>query len=405
MKRIVILIDGTWNDEDSPFDTNIAKLDPCNKKIKTPLIKSKSADGTAQRAFYHTGVGATPGFVEHLLGGALGLGLKAIIKDAYETVVAQYESGDELYLIGFSRGAYAVRALSGLIGACGIQRQKDDETFEIAWRNYRVNPKVRAKSQPAGASDRAAIESFRARASQNAFHSDHSIKCIAVFDTVGSYGIPAGFGLTALGRYYALATLGFHDTEIGHTVAFGLHAVGVDERRRSFVPTFWTCDKERRPQAHVEQAWFAGVHCNVGGGYQDAGLSEAALIWMAARIEALTGLEFDAAALQQATAGADIDGSVINSSKGWIIDRIFPHIRVVLSPNAIEHRAFYNRPNPNWENIGERVHWTTLKKRGRPCDYYGKPDTPYAPSNLPLSVAEDKIAAITPQEATLSQTA
>jgi hypothetical protein len=404
MKRIVILIDGTWNDEAAPFDTNIAKLDPCNKRIKTPMIKSKSADGSVQQAFYHAGVGAEPGFLRHLLGGAIGLGLKAIIKDAYETVVAHYESGDELYLIGFSRGAYAVRALSGLIGASGIQREKDDETFEIAWRNYRVKPEIRGATQPAGSSDKTAIESFRARRSQNAFHSDHSIRCVAVFDTVGSYGIPAGFGLAALARYYSLLTLGFHDTEIGGHVEIGLHAVGVDERRRAFVPTFWTCKRDQPPKAHVEQTWFAGVHCNVGGGYEDAGLSDAALAWMIARIEALTGLEFDSAAAEQAAGGANIDGSVIDSSKGWIIDQIFPHFRAVLAPNAIEHRALYSRPNPDWENIGERVHWTTIKKRGRPCEDYGKPDTPYAPANLPAAIPEDKVAAITPEEAELWRT-
>src|SRR5438477_12633141 len=96
MKRIVVLIDGTWSNEDSQFDTNIAKLDPGNAKIKTPLIKPRAADGTLQRAFYHTGVGADPDLLRRLLGGAIGLGLKAIVQDAYRTIVENYESGDEL---------------------------------------------------------------------------------------------------------------------------------------------------------------------------------------------------------------------------------------------------------------------------------------------------------------------
>jgi len=401
MKRIVILVDGTWCNEDSQFDTNIAKLDPKNAKIKRPLIKPKAADGTPQMAFYHRGVGSEPDLVRHLLGGAIGLGLKTIVQDAYQTVVDNYESGDELYLVSFSRGAYAARALGGLIGASGIQRRKDDQTFEVAWSHYRVKPAVRQAAQPAAASDKAAIESFNAKAAENAFHPDRSIKCIAVFDTVGSYGVPAGFGLPALARYWALWTLGFHDTTIGETVAVGLHAVAVDERRRAFVPTFWTCPKTKPPKPHVEQTWFAGVHSNVGGGYADVGLSDVALLWMIARIEALTGLEFDAAAVKAATGAVNIDGEVVDSSQGWIIDQMFPHFRVVLSPDAIEHKAFANTPNPNWENIGERVHWSVVKKRGLPCTYYGKPATPYEPPNLPERIPPAKIAGVTDEETAL----
>jgi Uncharacterized alpha/beta hydrolase domain (DUF2235) len=110
---------------------------------------------------------------------------------------------------------------------------------------------------------------------------------------VGSYGIPAGFGLAPLARYVALIFLGFHDTSFGEHVDVGLHAVAIDEHRRPFVPTFWTIANGQQPRGHVEQTWFAGSHCNVGGGYPDSGLSDLALIWMVARVRALTGLEFD----------------------------------------------------------------------------------------------------------------
>jgi hypothetical protein len=401
MKRIVILIDGTWSNEDSPTDTNVAKLDPANPKIKAPLIKPNARDGTVQRAFYHTGVGVEPDFLRHILGGAIGLGLRGIVQDAYETIVENFESGDELYLVGFSRGAYAARALAGLIGASGIQRRTDGRTFEAAWANYRVSPPVRNAIKPAGRSDQAAMDAYRVTAAKDAFHSDRAIKCIAVFDTVGSYGVPAGFGLAAIARYWALWTLGFHDTEIGHTVEVGLHALAVDERRRPFVPTFWTAPKGEPPKAHVEQTWFAGVHSNVGGGYADTGLSDAALIWMIARIEALTGLEFDVEAVRAMTKGANVDGEVVDSSKGWIIDEMAPHYRIILSPDAIDHRAFANVRDPVRFHVNERVHWTTLKKRGRPCIFYGKPDTPYEPPNLPASAPPAQTATATAEEMAL----
>jgi uncharacterized protein (DUF2235 family) len=111
MKRIVSLIDGTWNDEGKGNDTNIAKLDPNYAKAGAPLIKPKAADGTRQIVFYHEGVGSDPDFLKHLLGGAIGIGLRKIVQEAYRHVAENYARGDEIYILGFSRGAYAARAL------------------------------------------------------------------------------------------------------------------------------------------------------------------------------------------------------------------------------------------------------------------------------------------------------
>jgi len=401
MKRIIILIDGTWNQEGIGDDTNIARLDPNDAAACMPLIKAVSSAGILQKAFYHKGVGAESDLVKRLLGGAIGLGLKKIVEDAYRTVVENYEQGDEIYISGFSRGAYAARALAGLIGASGIQRTTNQRGFDIVWDHYRVDPAVRAGTRAAGSSDAKTISNFNDATAQNAFHADNKIKCVAVFDTVGSYGIPAGIGLAPLARYVALVFLGFNDTKFGEHIDVGLHAVAVDERRRPFVPTFWTAPKGRPPRGHVEQTWFAGVHCNVGGGYRDSGLSDAALIWMVARIEALTGLEFDPVRVKDVTRPANADGEVYDSSKGWIVDEMFPHSRVVLSPDAIEHGAFANTANPGEEHINERIHWTVMKKRGRPCTYFGVPNTPYEPPNVAAAIPPDKIAAITPEEQAL----
>jgi uncharacterized protein (DUF2235 family) len=398
MKRIVILIDGTWNEEGQGNDTNIAKLDPAYAGAGARLVKATSTAGIEQRVFYHKGVGTDPDFLKHLLGGAIGIGLKQIIQDAYQTVVDNYAQGDEIYILGFSRGAYAARALAGLIGASGIQRTSSQQGFDIAWGHYRVDPAVRAGVKPASSSDQKAIDSFNVAASQNTVHPDRSIKCVAVFDTVGSYGIPAGIGLAPLARYVTMEVLGFNDTKFGEHIDVGLHAVAVDEHRRPFVPTFWTAPKGQPPRGHVEQTWFAGVHCNVGGGYPDSRLSDDALIWMIARIQALTGLEFDLESVRAATKRANPDGEIYDSSKGWIVDETFPHYRVILSPDAIEHGAFSNTPNPNEEHINERIHWSVIKKLGKPCTIDGKPDTPYRPKNMPVTIPPDKVAPITPEE-------
>jgi len=92
-----------------------------------------------QRVHYHDWVGGEGDFLQKVLGGAIGLALKKIIQEVYECIVTDYASGDELYIFGFSRGAYAARALAGLIGASGIQRRLDANVFEVAWQHYCVD--------------------------------------------------------------------------------------------------------------------------------------------------------------------------------------------------------------------------------------------------------------------------
>jgi uncharacterized protein (DUF2235 family) len=392
MKRIAVLIDGTWNKEGSGADTNVAKLDSA-RKIQA-FIKATAADGTLQHVHYHDGLGTEGDLIQKLLGGFIGLGLKKIIQDVYEFIVADYAAGDELYIVGFSRGAYAARALAGLIGASGIQRKLDANVFEVAWQHYRVAPAVRKQPQTAGSSDRKTLADYNMLATKQSFHDTRTITCVGVWDTVGSYGIPAGIGLAALARYFTLAMLGFHDTSFGDHVKVGLHAIAVDEHRRPFVPTFWTILKGEEPKGHVEQTWFAGAHSNVGGGYSDSGLSDEALIWMIARVQALTGLEFDVQAVKSNTK-PNIGGVVVDSAQGWPIDHMFPHYRAILSPIAIHHGYFSNSEDPTEEHINERVHWSVIAKRA------GTAANRYSPPNLPTNIRPEKIAEITNEERVL----
>ena len=385
MKRIVILIDGTWNKEGTTGNTNVAKLD-----IKT-LIKCQAANGTIQRVHYHDGVGAYGHILKKILGGAIGLGLKKIVLDCYGFIVGDYEAGDEIYICGFSRGAYAARALAGLIGASGVARRPNPELFKVAWEYYRVRPASRQQPRAATSADRSKIAKYKSTAQGEAFHDSRSIKRVAVWDTVGSYGIPAGFGLAPLARYVALIFLGFHDTSFGEHVDVGLHAVAVDEHRRSYVPTFWTIAKGQQPRGHVEQIWFAGAHSNVGGGYVDSGLSDLALIWMVARVRALTGLEFEMASVKSNT-NPNIGGAVVDSTMGWFLDQHWPHYRAILSPVAIHHGYLLNSAAPDEEHINERVHWSVLAKRT------GGMTSPYSPPNLPGNIPLEKIATITQEE-------
>jgi hypothetical protein len=196
-----------------------------------------------------------------------------------------------------------------------------------------------------------------------------------------------------VGATLTLATLGFHDASFGDHVQVGLHAVAVDEHRRPFVPTFWTIPKGQQPKGHVEQTWFAGAHCNVGGGYADSGLSDEALVWMVARVQALTELEFDRDAVRS-SAKPNVNGAVVDSTEGWLLDHTLPHYRIVLSPVAIDHGYLMNTENPAEEHINERVHWSVLAKRA-------SAEPAYSPSNLPAKIPPEQIAAITDEERAL----
>jgi uncharacterized protein (DUF2235 family) len=383
MKRIVILIDGTWNDEKiDKTETNVAELSRDKLPGQRFLIKDVSSKGVAQQVTYFAGVMGP-------LGGAIGYGLKKIISDAYEALVKQYDSGDEIYLYGFSRGAYAVRALASVIGRSGILHAGQAVPFDTIWDHARVARAVRDDPQSAGGSDKRAIEAFNAVKDQGAIEAVPTIKMVGVWDTVGSYGIPAGFGFDDIANYISSTFLGFKDTFLGDYVDNALHAVAVDEKRRPFTPTFWTNPDGHKPKGHVEQTWFAGVHCNVGGGYADSGLSDIALAWMIARTQKLTGLEFDIAAVKQAITHANIDGEIYNSIQDYWGSRF---INWVTGSNGRTILAAQNNVN-----INERVHWSVLKKRGRTCTIDGASST-YNPPNLPATIPADKIAPLTAEE-------
>jgi Uncharacterized alpha/beta hydrolase domain (DUF2235) len=257
---------------------------------------------------------------------------------------------------------------------------------------------MRSTPNQANKRDATAIDNLSALREQGGIHVERGVKCVGVWETVGSYGVPAGFHLDLIAKFIAVERLGFHDTTFGDHVEVGLHAIGIDEHRRPFVPTLWTIAKGQKPNGLVEQTWFAGEHGNVGGDEENTGLSTLALIWMIARVQALTGLEFDTDAVKVIGAQANIDGEVYDSTVGYPIDHRWPHFRKVLSPYAINRGVLISKTDPSAEHINERVHWSAIQKRGRRCTIYGKPNTPYQPPNLPEDIPSDKIAGITAEE-------
>ncbi|WP_062298838.1 DUF2235 domain-containing protein [Demequina maris] len=256
-KRIVVLCDGTWSKHDQKNQTNIAKLDD--------VIPEVGADGVVQKVGYVKGVGVGGARVTQLLGGAFGWGLSANVREGYRHIVEHYEPGDDVYLFGYSRGAYTARSLAGFIRNAGVLRPEHRDKVDAAYRLYRD---WRQSTAPTGE------EAQRFRDAHS--YPDFGIRFIGVFDTVGSLGIPGvDWGwVKKLNERWS-----FHDTALSSTVRAAFQALAIDEQRKTFAPTLWIVPEDA-PDQVVEQVWFAGGHANIGGGSPDPGLSDITLRWM-----------------------------------------------------------------------------------------------------------------------------
>jgi uncharacterized protein (DUF2235 family) len=285
-KRIVFCADGTW--QKASNRTNVYKL------FKS-LVTSAN-----QLPLYDDGVGADGNPLVMLLGGAFGAGLWKKIREGYTQIAHVYEPGDDLYLFGFSRGAFTARSLAGMIAICGLPvKSFTDDTVNLAFDAYRDKANRQAKLQKLTPWDMYAAD----------------MKMVGVWDTVGALGIPALFG-----RIDPLA-YGFLDTTLNPRIKNGFHAMAIDERRAPFMPTLWT----GTPAAdqYVEQVWFTGAHSDVGGGEPDdvdgvKALSDITLSWMMSKARAL-GIVFDETVASQYVPPLDSQYALGKFHESWSV--------------------------------------------------------------------------------------
>ncbi len=246
MTRLVICCDGTWNSPEQeegglPAPTNVVRL--------KGSLAGVGPDGQPQLAYYRFGVGTSGGPLRRLREGGLGTGLGEDIKSAYYWLATTWKSGDELFFFGFSRGAYAVRSLAGMMGRCGLLNLDDVLSESARWD--RVDAAYAAyRHLPPGQPWDTPLPRRR----------DVPIRFMGVWDTVGALGIPQDFGINLMRR---VRSHRFHDTQLGKEVQTARHALAIDERRQSFSPTLWQGHAADRD---IRQLWFPGVHSDVGGG-------------------------------------------------------------------------------------------------------------------------------------------
>lgn len=277
MKRLVVCCDGTWQALTNPYPTNVVKM--------AQAVKSTCSQGIPQLVFYDEGIGTENPFAK-ILGGAFGKGIDRNIQDGYRFLCLNYEPGDEIYLFGFSRGAYTVRSLAGMIFNSGLLPREKIRKAPEAYEKYRSR---KSADKP----DSYVMEQFR----QENKSEQVPITLLACWDTVGALGIPDLSPFFAFDKQVN-QKYAFHDTSLSPIIKNALHAVAIDEQREVFDVTPMTKSSKNQDQ-FLRQVWFPGVHGSVGGGSQEqAGLSDGALQWMIESIdqwrqEQRLGLELD----------------------------------------------------------------------------------------------------------------
>ena len=308
-KRIVFCADGTWNGPEqqtgvTPIDaaddhgelngakvTNVVKLfanlagrvtpDTMTMRDEQEKVVVDAADSVVQIAKYIHGVGDSNSFLKKAMGGMFGMGVIARIVRGYTFISRHYEPGDEIHIAGFSRGAYTARALAGMIASVGLLNRAE---YDPADKNeaYRLGVAAWCKGKNMSLNGAGKLTDlanhllnfvsgfFAHKLKPNQLIPNVPIKSVAVWDTVGSMGIPAYAGDK---RYDVFR---FVDTKLSDKVQNGFHAMAVDELRLDFPVTAWDS------RAGIKQVWFVGAHADVGGGYsaQESRLSDIALEWM-----------------------------------------------------------------------------------------------------------------------------
>lgn len=273
-RRLALFFDGTWNIPEN--NTNVWRL--------YLMLGDRGIDGIEQAAFYDEGVGTQ--WYDRFTGGAFGVGLSENIRKGYRWLMEEYNEGDEIFLFGFSRGAFTARSLAGLIARCGLLKPEAPMSFSQVFERYQRGDAARP------------IYTLKHLASKGANHFDFEekvllrhcwyhrdlIKMVGVWDTVGSLGVPLG-NIQGISR----RTLRFHDTHLSTVVQNSFQALALDEYRAPYWAVLWTRFVPFKPDPEgshsednrmVEQRWFSGAHSNVGGGYRDDLLPQRPLAWL-----------------------------------------------------------------------------------------------------------------------------
>ncbi|GBB83838.1 hypothetical protein RclHR1_01050012 [Rhizophagus clarus] len=348
-KNIVVLCDGTW--ENKCFRTNVyvlSKLLPC--------LKGR------QHVKYFNGIGVGEDPVNFIIDGAIAKNLKNKIKEAYNYIVSNYEPGDDIWLFGFSRGAYTVRSIAEMIQHCGIL--KDSNKFEDAYKFYRNNNKNNRNKNES-------VDFNKDKYSHpNTGPTKKVIKFLGLWDTVGAKGLP---------RFHVLGDDHFNyleliNLEVPNVVNFACQALAIHERVSFFKPCHILPNGHNKKD--VIETWFPGVHLEIGGGnfYSfevNENISKATMLWMINHIKNAKGLQFDCKIKAELHLDSNFPNKRFSKNVKHLIfdrsssiiptlmlkDRVIPCVKDEYSGNGkyLKKDLLYN--NGDWLNqFGSRSH-------------------------------------------------
>lgn len=249
-KNIIVFCDGTGQEGGKKFNTNIYHM------------FNMILDRTPQQiACYIPGVGTGS---KKITGNIGGNGISTNIKLCYKFIFDHYESGDQIFLIGFSRGAATVRSLSSFIHYFGILPQARPKLIDQAYRIYKIKDIEERK--------RKADEFIALNRTMWT-----KIKFLGCYDTVAALGLPIQSASVFLDGF-PLFRHRFHNFKLSESVEHAYQALAIDDERKTFHPILW--DTEIEPGQTIRQVWFCGMHTDVGGGYSVKNLSDIPMAWM-----------------------------------------------------------------------------------------------------------------------------
>lgn len=376
MKRLAMFLDGTWNVVGD--NTNVWRL--------RSLVAPQSLDGRRQLAYYSTGLGTK--FGERIRGGMFGRGINTAITSAYEWLIENYEPDDEIYIFGFSRGAYTARSLSGFISMSGLLERGVPLGVNQLYKRYRrpddKTIRTLIAEQKSGHENFSPEERWMLRYSQAV-----PIKFLGVFDTVGSLGVPFPILRRIMGTAYP-----FLNTGLWQSNEYAFHALAIDEHRKDFLPTLWSnmgaTSAKPRPIERTEQRWFVGAHANVGGGCFDDVLAALPIKWIERKATNL-GLTFtnEFGVDEETLTEAIISDSFAEFAWGWYRLAKFGvrfHREIGLAP---EHEG------PGVKNINETIDSSVFNRWRKDQHYRPRSMRKWAkrmgvdPANITSSVRAD----------------
>lgn len=342
-RTIILLSDGTGNSAAKLAKTNVWRT-----------YQAIDLSGPDQIAEYDDGVGTSSFKPLALLGGAFGWGLKRNVLSLYKFLCRNYRANDRIFGFGFSRGAFTIRVLSGLVLSQGLVRWHSEEELDLlakaAYREFReLRFRRRFSLAWVGRLVLRAIVALRNKAAgRKPYDSTRnrqvpSIAFLGLWDTVDAYGVPIRELKVAIDKF--IWPLYFDSLELDRRVERACHALALDDERATFHPLVW--DESTEPEGvtpkRVNQVWFAGMHSNVGGGYPDDALSHVSLQWMLDNAHA-AGLQLRQETVDQYRRAASPYGRMYDSRSGLsAYYRYAPRKVESYRNSAVVHESVYLR--------------------------------------------------------------